>query len=90
MLTSFVILLYFVCFDLMCYSLAQVLVLMFPLFQSWGTHTFVQVDAASLSIIPAFPAYNFPPCAKREHTDGTGNLAGSYCCPLEFLSNTDQ
>lgn len=59
-------------------------------FLSWGTQLFVKVNTASLSTIPAFPAVNFPPCTKREHTDGTVNLAASYSRTLEFLPNTDQ
>ncbi len=88
--TPFVILLSFVCFDHIYRCLAQFPVSVFTVFLSWGTQVFVQVDTASLSIVPALPVPNFPPSTKREHTDGTGNLAASYSCPLEFLSNTDQ
>lgn len=79
----------FVCFELISCSLA-VSRFNVSVFSSWGTQLFVQVNTASLSTIPAFPAFNFPPSTKREHTDGTVNLAASYCCILEFLPNTDQ
>ena len=76
MYTPLFIVLSFVCFDLIHRSSAQSLVLMFPVFLSWGTHIH---DTASLSIIPVFFRLKFfSPAIKREHTDGTGNLAASY------------
>lgn len=75
---------------LISFTVAWLRPLMFPVFLVLGNRCIFALDTASLSIIPAFPAFNFPPSTKREHTDGTGNLAASSCCPSEFLSNTDQ